>query len=121
MSAEDKATPRPWAVGEELSCVTVITKSDGRKMRVATINGHPQYPGVKDDAELIVRAVNAHDDLVAALEPFAAFGKLAPWPGSAWEHLGEDAQVLVHHDSGTIITIGDFKRAVAAIAKVKGE
>ena len=64
----DKATPRPWRVGDdpgETSCM--VLDPQGRSVADCL---RPKIP-VREcwpNARLIVRAVNAHDDLVAALE-----------------------------------------------------
>ena len=55
-------TPTPWATKEEM-----IHAEDGDGRTIATMNHHQR--GHNDaDAEFIVRAVNAHDKLLAVLE-----------------------------------------------------
>jgi hypothetical protein len=76
----DKATPRPWVTGPDLdNCgggrnILADTESEN-SVRIAHTN-RVVYGGeelvseaeARANAELIVRAVNAHDDLVAALK-----------------------------------------------------
>lgn len=61
MKAE-KATPRPWKV---------VPSPHGPKYQCVQIGDDDRYTTLEllpDDAALIVKAVNCHDDLVAALE-----------------------------------------------------
>lgn len=57
-----EATPRPWQT-RHLE-VSYITKEGTSKPLICALHS----PNGAEDAELIVRAVNAHDDLLAALE-----------------------------------------------------
>ena len=67
---------------------------------------------------LIVRAVNAHAALVAALEPFARFCEVAA--RSERGHGGRDTDVFYKLDD-VAITLGDLRRAAAALAAARGE
>lgn len=65
-------TPIPWTVDPEFEDQAVIGP-DGVQVADCSITCHPKF-GKRNDvinaanAEFIVRAVNAHDDLVKALE-----------------------------------------------------
>ena len=61
-------TPTPWlAAIEDLSQGTVKAAIDGHMIHIATISGSMTNPEIAADAAFIVKAVNAHDDLVIAL------------------------------------------------------
>jgi hypothetical protein len=73
-------TPRPWVVGDNGSSMSRIfakpIDGTGRTVDICGVST-PVQPGGKWDearanAELICRAVNAHDDLVAALQAMLA-------------------------------------------------
>lgn len=64
-ASKDKATPRPWAIEK--------VKGFDKKLVYCKINGANVYKSSvagtdEANAELIVRAVNAHQDLVEALK-----------------------------------------------------
>ena len=105
------ATPRPWKRGWRLREIS----GDGRV--VATIAPPSQHPAsearANADAALIVRAVNAHDELVAALRAIMAA-------------LDQPVQTSGLEDPGTCrILRGDaahaWELARAALARIKGE
>jgi len=93
-----KRTPGPWFLEDD--CIRAKT-SDSGTVSVAVCRGWDTRweKEQKANAEFIVRACNAHDDLLAALEGFlAAREKVDP------EHLFDDAEII---------------QARAAIAKAK--
>ena len=91
----DKATPRPWVVDDDYPDVYG---------GVSTITGRPVLVAQAEtlaNAELIVRAVNAYDDLVAALS-------------NALIHLGKKNM------SDEVLT-SVMRQCSAALAKARGE
>lgn len=63
-----KPTKRPWRYQREIT--TGFGEPRRTKFEIYTDGGpygHPATCDLEEDAELIVRAVNAHQDLVAAL------------------------------------------------------
>ena len=79
-----KHTPTPWTQQGE-----VITK-DGATIAKAWLNGLYEDAGAhdlqQDNARFIVRACNAHDELVAALEEIRQ-GCIARRPGHCDAHM----------------------------------
>lgn len=70
-------TPTPWKVGEDESnpeMITGPTNDDGSFNYVAEIfyskSPYDMTPTEKANAEFIVRACNAYDDMLAALKKF---------------------------------------------------
>ncbi|MDP2358687.1 MAG: hypothetical protein Q8M31_21890 [Beijerinckiaceae bacterium] len=65
----DNSTPRPWKTS--LPDETLIHAEDGSQVAI-TFQGDDDYEAnymrLSADAELIVRAVNAHGDMLAALK-----------------------------------------------------
>lgn len=96
-------TPTPWAAdpddrdGYEWN-IHIVTESN-RDMRVAFMTSGPEAAA---NADFIVKAVNCHDELVAALEAF----RLRP-----------DAIVASQGDTILRIPIAAIQQAAAAIAK----
>lgn len=81
MKTKAKHTPTPWKVEEEK-----ISVGKGRLISIKGANGFSlavvgveDYPLMEQDAALIVRAVNVHDELLAAskraLSQYQAFVK----------------------------------------------
>lgn len=54
------------------------------------------------------------DALREALKPFALISDTG-LVGSMFENGDDDMKVLVHHASGTVVTLGDLRRASAAL------
>ena len=106
MTTGGKATTRPWAVSEcgvdELFIVS--PDGDGGHWPIAEMSKDGSWA----DAELIVRAVNSHDKLVAALEVLARFG------------MSKDFG-YVQDGLRACITKEDCDMARAALNAVKGE
>lgn len=72
----EKANPRPWVLiekGEMMWPASVLVLGHGIGIRQSdgAFDDIQSEAECKANAELIVRAVNAHDDLVAALEEIA--------------------------------------------------
>lgn len=65
-----KATPRPWKWSEDKRYPTTdLVGADGTSiLQIYESHGGGWMPENEADSELIVRAVNAHDALVEALE-----------------------------------------------------
>lgn len=67
--AVSEHTPTPWQTKEGHSVVSILSDTG---IRIATTDGTPYYKSVgeldKANAAFIVKAVNSHDDLVAALQ-----------------------------------------------------
>lgn len=76
MSNEARHTPVPWRVGRSNGHFDIFTQAGElvAAMNIGHIAGEE-----KANAAFIVRAVNVHDDLVAALEAMVA--QLEWWPG----------------------------------------
>ena len=100
------SSPTPWE-----ACGCVIRDADS--IEVCTVALWCKQPS--EVAERIARAVNAHEALVEALEPFAALlsGYHGDYPDSKTMFGVDDGRK--HH----AITYGDLRRAVAAIAKAR--
>lgn len=64
--SETKHTPTPWAVEELLGDIWIICPTDRGPMPILTL-GKASPVGLAN-AAFIVRACNAHDEMVAALE-----------------------------------------------------
>lgn len=95
MTSQIEHTPGPWELDDEFSIY------DGRDRRIAILRDH----GTPEHATLIVRAVNAHDDILAAL-------KLAR------ECIAYCRRAHADEQSGTGIPVEVF--IDAAIAKAEG-
>ena len=100
----DRATPRPWAVCDdrpdgELCIVT----GDEHRLPIAMVDtqntGDAQAAA---DAVLIVRAVNAHDALVEALENIVDAACLEP---DELAKLGEDDIIEILITAGALVDI----------------
>jgi hypothetical protein len=107
-------TPTPWLV---------IPPSADRPSRAmvcaaggANIYDAPLTNETEANAAFIVRAVNAHDDLVKALEPFARMARgmseVEQMDHVLFKRLDSDGRVMLDQ-----ITADDFVRALAALAK----
>lgn len=77
-NAEPKHSPLPWSFDGDWNRIPTIFAADGRTM-VATVEkgtcSHDARPSPerKANAELIVRAVNSHADMLAALKAIADY------------------------------------------------
>ena len=58
--------------------------------------------------------------LVEALEPFASFEDSSVWEPTVYKDRSDDTPVLVSEPTGKRVTLGDFRRAAAVLALVKG-
>lgn len=94
---EPTATPTPWrwAVREHDGIVSILS-NDTDMLSVASMNDYDHMPA-EANAEFIVRAVNSHADMLAALEYIVA------WNPKTWS--AEKARDM----------------AKAAIAKARGQ
>lgn len=70
MSAESPM-PRVWRTRRSAGHIAITTGMPGRDLEVLCIVETEDNPEAEADAEMIVRAVNAHDELVAALREAA--------------------------------------------------
>jgi len=74
-------TSTPWITSGELDDIQIHRGSDEKEtyQRIAKVQGNdydpPDYEKCKANAELIVRAVNSHDELLEACMWARAFGK----------------------------------------------
>ena len=105
----NKATQRPWEAdmtGEYYTKAGVIRHNGVVVCRMTPSCIAPNKEETQANAELIVTAVNAHDDLVAALESFLR----AP-------HIGSDGP----GSSTIVVQEFNLKAARAALAKAKEE
>lgn len=91
------STPRPWTFCHADDTSYDLIGAD--KTRVAKMDGRIEVPPSPEDAVLIARAVNCHDELVAALDAFV----------SAWDR----SDTLDGHEAVGL--------AKAALAKARGE
>jgi hypothetical protein len=85
-------TPTPWHHSECFLWACVTTKADGRGEVVCTAASRDES-AARANAEFIVRAVNAHDDLLAALKEAEALIRRDAYPcpdkpQSPWGVLG---------------------------------
>jgi hypothetical protein len=112
----NEATARPWEQHADL-----IWSPDGKAVIAALCEPHgsqfvsyrklemtsPDFREAYANAELIVRAVNAHDDLVAALREMLG------------EELSGESNPYVPDEQGVSLwrTFGELRRARAALAK----
>jgi len=80
MTGQREATPRPWVLGKAgdvgysdsvAPCNIWKSAGPGNGMVATTAPWCQPYEQQRIDADLIVRAVNAHDSLVAALKKIA--------------------------------------------------
>jgi hypothetical protein len=89
MSETQKHTPTPWYVAAMNDCLFIFDRApspapyDGPIPggSPATVIAKLDYPKADANAAFIVRAVNAHDDLVKALEQIAGMDD-KPVPGA---------------------------------------
>ena len=111
-------TPTPW----KTESGAVFAELDYFDLHVADI---VSFTGQTDEqvqanAEFIVLACNAHDDLLSAAKRFSAFTDLAE-QGWAW---GNDDDAIIYelsgHGGNERITLGDFRALRAAISRVEG-
>lgn len=74
MATEHTATP--WRVGDrnETRGVPILAGTDAETVRITAVYGSDALPDLQDEvnADFIVTAVNAHDDLVAAVRELLA-------------------------------------------------
>lgn len=108
-------TPTPWKAFTRKDDSQLISIGDPR-------NGyHSQFDWLGTPSELrtVIRCVNSHDALVKALEPFA---KTEEWfAGTVWENANDEMEVFYDYKNGSHVTVGDFRRARAALAAAKEE
>lgn len=69
---------------------------------------------ITEMSELIDELRRERNALLKALQPFAAMHRTG-YVGSAYENGPPDKAVLVHHASGTVLTLGDFAAAHDAV------
>lgn len=114
-----EATQRPWRVDDEQ-----IIDADGKVIATLRQRGpllemvagdHVTHylPETEANAELIVRAVNAHDALVAALEAYVA----AEVPEMQSEHFQERVKAAGPRGAAVVAA---YHEALAALALARG-
>ena len=88
----DQTTPRPWNWYFAGSAGMWVLRSDDEPVR---LGGPPDIDLAKGDMGFVVRAVNAHDDLVKALQALILSAKILAQnaEGCAVNHYGEDFQL----------------------------
>lgn len=106
-----KGTPGPWSVGvEDANSGEIEVVSEARPYVCMVL------PGAIDGTTAAnARLIAAAPDLLEALRPFAALD-LRP---DGFDK-SDDSQPVYARDN-SVITVGDVRRAVAAIAKATGE
>ncbi len=67
MTRDTKHTPLPWRLEPNGPCFNIKSPDRVEHFAILVGMGHNNPGEFKANANLIVRAVNAHDDLVAAL------------------------------------------------------
>lgn len=111
---EQKHTPTPWAKGNALSHVACEDDGEPIKYRIHSGSVTIGYVHDADDAAFIVRACNAHDELVAVLSAIVT------------DYLGWAKEIRARNDirwdSDTPEQIPElYERAADALAKARGE
>lgn len=126
-----KSTPRPWTYFHD-SCAQCEKEGTAEFVIMEPPGGrHGQFSN-EADAALIVRAVNAHDDLVAALDEAAAFfneqidADINFHISSGFHHLSrEERRAELIKNEGSARAIADLEEHLAcvnaALAKARGE
>lgn len=124
MSSEFKHTPGPWHTvpygdGDD----TVICSDAAGNFRIAFM----AVPGCRDQQErrkefaeikANARLIAASPELLEALRPFAAIAEHDISESEADEDLFRPVSKYNH---APLLTVGDFRRALAAIAKATGQ
>lgn len=113
----NKTSELPWTVETDpprrraRQLITVVSPRG-----VVAHCGDTRMPGALEDAQLIVRAVNAQEAtrLNAALLPFARYAALVLDQAAARGAPLRDADIVLRLDD-TLITVGDLRRAVAEV------
>jgi hypothetical protein len=116
-------TPTPWEAGGS------AIVADDYRIRVAEFlcssdedRNYPNGDQASANAEFAVRAVNSHDALVAALEPFKT--ALESYDGKQLDGDPDELEIAVmldYQSPHTIdcLTLGHLRRAIAALAAAK--
>lgn len=99
--APDTSAEGGWVCLAE--CFSDIRRANEQALQEAAAN-----------ARRIVQCVNAHDDLLVALRPFAH------WASGFGPYGREDSWVIATTPSGKTLTMGDVRRAHTALAKATG-
>ena len=117
----DKHTPTPWEANmdrDDLGLEIRPVGSSEHQNPIAYISlGYIEMVDAERcrDVAFIIKAVNQHDELVAALEPFCGPGGGADM--QAFHDLEDD--VVVWKNSGVGVTAGDVRRALELLGKCK--
>jgi hypothetical protein len=123
MSETQKHTPTPWRASKArkssnfCAYVAFVQTVDPASV-LAKVSGGPtdDREVAEANAAFIVRAVNAHDDLVKALEPFARMARgmseVEQMDHVLFKRLDSEGRVMLDQ-----ITADDFVRALAALSK----
>lgn len=72
MDAKQAPTPTPWRTAIRRGYVTIMAGPETDTTCIADLSSAPTYAERVANAERIVLAVNAHDDLLAALRTLLA-------------------------------------------------
>jgi hypothetical protein len=121
MSAQH--SPTPWSIDSRQKYLVTCGKPHVDRARVASCASYDNGSRAEANAAFIVRAVNAHDELVAALRPFASllrhFDGRASRPTTGPIHSRASGDV----DGGEpeALTVEMLRAAAAALAKATGE
>lgn len=106
MNAETKWTPGPWARIDTPDYAEIHPASGKAKSPIALV-------GRAEDADLIAAA----PEMAEALRPFGNID----FSGTVWEGKGiADETPVFLNRAGQTITVGDFRRAAAALLKAGG-
>lgn len=103
-------SPLPWVVGP----MGDLIAADGFIVGDTWVSGH------RRDAELIVRCVNVHAELLEALKAITDACE-ADCGGEITDDCGDDESVGAGPDYDMALTFGMIRRAKAAIAKAEAQ
>ena len=121
MSDNSKASQRPWTAEGPDEFGDYNLHVDDVRLAVAAVVSNLREPEVVTaNAALIIRAVNAHDDLVEALETCASLLQSAAANGKG---LSEHASFIVNREEQgrQIVHVHDaLDAANAVLAKIRG-
>lgn len=91
-SGQGQHSPLPLKID---GCLVVDAKGDGI---ICDVGGDDTYCNfVGDDMALIVRAVNCHEELLAALKDVAAFLNTVEWTDDTSDKNAYDVQQIIHN------------------------
>ena len=116
MKTQDKATPRPWVI-ETLAGKQIISQIiNANRPEFETVAEIGRIDIQNDNAELIVRAVNSHDELLEALKTLMQMIK----DGKLVRDISKDSNFLSFFEQSKEL-VTNLTNASLAIAKAEGE